>query len=113
MCIKDVGILYLFIKFELDQSTDNRDLLLDRNHWKHKNTEIETDSLLTGYSRVKTDILPSYRILSGVKRLSRTSGTGLSLCFRPGRDIHWGKKVSLLCLCVFPVFFPSDNRSVL
>ena len=34
----DVGILYLSTKFELDQSTNNGDLLSDRDQWKHKNT---------------------------------------------------------------------------
>ena len=33
---QDVGILYLPTKFELDQNTKNKDLLLDRQKWKHK-----------------------------------------------------------------------------
>ena len=40
-------LLYLFTKFELDQFTNNRDLLSDRGNWKHRHihTEIETDTL--------------------------------------------------------------------
>ena len=37
-----MGILYLFTKFEFDRSTDDKDLLLDRNHWKHRQTESDT-----------------------------------------------------------------------
>ena len=34
-----MGIIYLSAKFEFDLSTENGDLLSDRNHWKHKNTK--------------------------------------------------------------------------
>ena len=39
----DVGILYLATKFELDQFTNNGNLLSDRKHWKHKHTHTNTD----------------------------------------------------------------------
>ena len=44
---RDMGIFYLSTKFELDQSTNNRDLLSDRNHWKHihKDKQTHTDRL--------------------------------------------------------------------
>ena len=42
---RDMGILFLSSKFELDQSTNNRDLLSDRNRWKHKNTDTHTHRL--------------------------------------------------------------------
>ena len=39
---QDGGILYLSTKFELDHFTNNRDLLSDRNHWKHRQTHTRT-----------------------------------------------------------------------
>ena len=45
---RDVGTLYLSAKFELDWSTNNGDLLSDRNHWTdrhtHRQTHRETES---------------------------------------------------------------------
>ena len=38
----DVGIFYRSIKFELDRSTDKVDLLSDKNHWKHRQTDTQT-----------------------------------------------------------------------
>ena len=39
-----MGILYLFIKLELDRSTNDGDLLWDRNHWT--DTQTESDNFL-------------------------------------------------------------------
>ena len=39
----DVGILYLYTNFELDQSTNNGDLSSDKNHSKHRQTDAYTD----------------------------------------------------------------------
>ena len=41
-----VGIFYLSPKFELDQFTNNVDLLSDRiHHMKHKNTNRQSDCM--------------------------------------------------------------------
>ena len=41
-----MGILYLSTKVELDWSTDNRDLLSDRNRWdRHTDRHIDTHTL--------------------------------------------------------------------
>ena len=39
---RDMGILYLSTRFELDWSTNNGDLLSDRNWWKHTQTHQHT-----------------------------------------------------------------------
>ena len=47
-----MGLLYLSTKFELDRSIYNGDLSWDRNHWKHRQTDTQTE----------TDTLPIYHI---------------------------------------------------
>ena len=47
-----MGIFYLSTKFELDRFTNNEDLLSDRNHKKHTQTDTQTES----------DTLPIYDI---------------------------------------------------
>ena len=62
-----MGILYFSTKFEFDQSTNNGDLLSDRNNWKHRQTD--------------TDTLPIYHIGSSnslIKREPWPSGTALT-----------------------------------
>ena len=44
----DVGIFYLFTKFELDRFINNGDLLSDRYHWKHTDIQINVTSKWTG-----------------------------------------------------------------
>ena len=47
-----MGNFYLSTKFELDRSANNGDLLSDRNHWTHTETDTQTE----------TDILPIYHV---------------------------------------------------
>ena len=41
---RDMGILYLSIKFQLYGGINNWDLLADRNLWKHTDTHTQTES---------------------------------------------------------------------
>ena len=41
---RDVGIFYHSYKFELNRSTNNGDLLSDRNNWKHIYTHAHTQA---------------------------------------------------------------------
>ena len=43
----DMGILYLSTKFELTWSTNNGNLLSDKNHLKHRQTDTQTESILS------------------------------------------------------------------
>ena len=52
-----VVILYLFAKFELDRSTNNGDLLSDRNHWKQRHTT-KKDRQTDTHTQTESDTLP-------------------------------------------------------
>ena len=57
---RDVGICYLFTKFELDRSTNNGDLLSERNYWKHRQTDKQTDTHTYIHTQTESDI--GYRV---------------------------------------------------
>ena len=59
----NVGILYLYIKFERDRSTNNGYLSSDRNNWKGSQTHTQT------HTETKSDTLPIYNIGASKKQL--------------------------------------------
>ena len=69
----DEGIFYLSTKFELDRSTNNGDLLSDRNHWKHRQTDTQADT------QIESDTLSLYDIDSNKNDLFNTTALILIL----------------------------------
>ena len=49
-----MGILYLSTKFEFDRTTNNGNLLSDRNYWKHRQTDRQTDTQTDGQTHRRT-----------------------------------------------------------
>ena len=69
-----MGIIYLSIKFELDRSSNNGDLLSDRKHRIHKYTDTHTHKLNLIVSRYRIELLPS-RLALGCKLHDPTGRT--------------------------------------
>ena len=61
---RDVGFLYLSTKFELDQSTNNGDLLSDMNHWKDRQTHTQTS---TSRTELCIGYVPKYKMILDVQ----------------------------------------------
>ena len=68
-----MGILYLSTKFEHDRSTNNGNLLSDRNQWKHK-----TDTHRDRHTHRLNLILSPYRIKGQIKPRAPRRGHSLS-----------------------------------